>query len=570
MKDKLLNILQESDRKVVLKEVEILRTAPTFNDYADIWAPGLYKLDPVFFKSFIKYNLRRDLHRNKPFMKELLSLADNQKDFDLYQWLYPFIYNQKKWNEELKNSCNLSDTKLFEESIEKLTLNNFWTIDEPVAVALYKKNPSAVKQIILSALPFRWGNQSMLKELRKLVKENKDEALYFSLYKRLGNINDWLEAIDDLVKAKKKDNIIEELENITLENWFGYSQDTIKIFDKVYDNFGKHSLPYLKRHMNFIRFVKQNLKDNFLAKIKQKESENDYMEMFTLICDPKQWLNKIDEILSDKRISKVTKIYYLHYLSSSGGNVRYYALTEDVALKIFELSPEILIKYFSNNMNNPYPELYNRAVATNNQDLEDIIIINALKITYWRIQKEKNIQEFHNNIINNLEALRVKSVSEFVKRISIILSRFEAYDIWNLKSLQTKNQLVNYVFTTPNELWLNHPEYIRDLLESPNIFVQIKAFEILKLKDSRVIQPIKTNIDILLATILKRYYKRTLTLLFEVLEYGIVNDPDIARIAMPKLMEALTIRAKKYPRDKIIALLGRLKYYNPELAAHYI
>jgi len=154
---------------------------------------------------------------------------------------------------------------------------------------------------------------------------------------------------------------------------------------------------------------------------------------------------------------------------------------------------------------------------------------------------------------------------EFVARASNALSRMPAFAIWGYDQLLRTNRLARLLFERSTAYYLTSARAVRDLLESPQIHVQVLAFRILSLDDPRARVIASENKDLLQATLFRPLHRRTRLVAFRALENACANDEATARYLLGRMREALTLPEKRYPTEKLVGLIGMVLYRWPML-----
>lgn len=152
----------------------------------------------------------------------------------------------------------------------------------------------------------------------------------------------------------------------------------------------------------------------------------------------------------------------------------------------------------------------------------------------------------------------------FSLRAVQVLGQVPAYSIWNYNQLLRTNRLARMFYARSASAYLSHPQGIRDLLESPEIHAQALAFRVLGL-DSDVARRLAVdNVDLLQATLLRPLHRDTRLLAFRALQNA-ASDGACARRIHQRCREALDLPDKKYPKEYLVGLIGRLLHKWPEL-----
>lgn len=109
------------------------------------------------------------------------------------------------------------------------------------------------------------------------------------------------------------------------------------------------------------------------------------------------------------------------------------------------------------------------------------------------------------------------------------------------------------------------PEAVRDLVEGSDIHVQMLAYRILAQDDERARQLAVANLDILLGTLLRPLHRKTRLPAFDALANAARGDRQAAERVLDRARKALRLPDKRYPKEELVGLLGRVLYNQPDL-----
>jgi hypothetical protein len=133
-----------------------------------------------------------------------------------------------------------------------------------------------------------------------------------------------------------------------------------------------------------------------------------------------------------------------------------------------------------------------------------------------------------------------------------------AFAVWNYDELLRGNKLARLLFERSTSLYLSDGNAARDLLESPQIHVQMLAFRVLGGRDPRAPALGAANKDLLQATLFRPLHRRTRLFAFTALERAASHDEATARYLLGRMRDALALPDKRYPMEKLIGLIGKV------------
>ena len=101
------------------------------------------------------------------------------------------------------------------------------------------------------------------------------------------------------------------------------------------------------------------------------------------------------------------------------------------------------------------------------------------------------------------------------------------------------------------------PKLARDLLEAPEIHVQLLAFRALGKGDDKARATAAENLDLLLPTLLRPLHRRTRLAAFTALQNAATTEENARRI-LDRARQALDLPDERYPREALVGLIGRV------------
>ena len=103
-----------------------------------------------------------------------------------------------------------------------------------------------------------------------------------------------------------------------------------------------------------------------------------------------------------------------------------------------------------------------------------------------------------------------------------------------------------------------------DLVEAPEIHVQMLAYRALGRDDDRARERAAANLPVLIGTLLRPLHRATRILAFGALANA-ANTPERARTILTRAREALALPDVRYPKESLLGLIARLLHRWPEL-----
>jgi hypothetical protein len=127
------------------------------------------------------------------------------------------------------------------------------------------------------------------------------------------------------------------------------------------------------------------------------------------------------------------------------------------------------------------------------------------------------------------------------------------------------NKLARLLFVRSVDAYLAVPGAVRDLVEGSDIHVQMLAYNVLAQDDDRARRLASESLDILAGTLLRPLHRKTRLAAFRTLANAATADADSGRFVLRRAREALRLPDKKYPKEELVGLIGRVLHVRPEL-----
>jgi hypothetical protein len=145
-----------------------------------------------------------------------------------------------------------------------------------------------------------------------------------------------------------------------------------------------------------------------------------------------------------------------------------------------------------------------------------------------------------------------------------MLSRVNAYEVWSFKRSLALNPAFAYLSAQHRAAWLAEPDALRELLESPNIFVQILGLVMLDEGGADAAARVSENLPILRALLLGGAHLGTKRLALGALELAARQGEVYAGHILPIVEEAVHLSGKRALDRQAVVTFVRLRR---ELAA---
>jgi hypothetical protein len=250
----------------------------------------------------------------------------------------------------------------------------------------------------------------------------------------------------------------------------------------------------------------------------------------------------------------------------SVGNLR--QLEDKTAVLLYNKFPELLHGPFRSHLqggwgHENYPQLFEKARDQNDENLADLLAARMVTRAWFWGEKEES--EFHLKVLSEYYNQFRDDEVEFARRAANVISRVPAYSIWDFKTLVKNNRLARLFYARSYSLYLSNPAAVREFLEGSSIFSQNLGFQILGLDQPEAVEIAGRNIDLLIPTMLRPLHRQTRLKALGALVNAAKESQETAAEILSAARDALSLPDKRYPREELIAMVGKILALWPEL-----
>lgn len=582
-------------------ELDQLAGNALFSGLTALWGPVLYRRNPVFFRSFIlaRFSFAVPVNHRWDFvpwkeeaarLQAWLNEAERAGDVQIFRLLYAWrameIPNWQKrieaWRRDLAAAWKRASSPAERARVLELyTMSG--SLDQPTALLLYRVAPGLAVPFILSHLPSLWffGEQRELwADLAQEALRRSDERLYFELYRRQVPIQVWEAELPLLCqKHTDPDELVAQLEK---RHPNGYLLDLGAGFYRLLELRGRDVFPYLIQHLDDVRqFAWRPLnKTNWFARLRDLAAAREWWDLWAALlrkCARDNEYNDAVLTLVRSTLPEATVRARLLMLSGVGREFNFgrwsfasvQMLTDETALTLYKRFPDLVRGPFKTQVSvsswAPFPRLTAAAIRAGDESLTDFLASRALThdvSASWCRKLVPTVEQ----LSAAYERLRASGdESEFARRAASVLEQVPAYAVWRYERLVHGNRLARLLMERSHSLFLARPHHLRDLLESPSIFVQDLAWRILGSDDPRARAAAAVSLPHLLATLLRPLHRSTRLHAFAALRNAAFHGPEEGRRVVERIRQALDLPEKRYPREALIGLIGHILARYPEL-----
>lgn len=565
----------------------------SFNHLSYRWAPWLWRKlaedrsQRVALRPFLLSHLdasaltRKGAFRSawseggKP-VQSWLTEADAANDLEIYrevlQWKLHDSWREhgKQWRALLLERVKAAKTP--QEKRDALARFDFPAeLDEPTALVLYESYGSTARAFILSRLPW---TPAFWEKLHQLALRKGDEETAWQLYRRQVDTRRWSADVRTLITTVNDgEALVAELEKRHPPR----INDAGPVFLELAQKRAQAALPYLMRHVQaifprwgwlgaqegksleaLVRLAEQNAWTSLWARLLQSSATKEL------------WNAEVKRLL-EADVKTITVQQKLQLLSGAGGEWNFGGfglahvkpLSDAVACLMYERAPALLRGPFRMHLplaQERYPKLIARVLADDDEVLADTFASRAALEAHARLWPDKTIDA----LTAHFEAMSLAD-GTFIRRATNALTMMPAFAIWNYEFLLAENKLARLLFERSTPLYLNDARLVRELLESPQIHVQALGFRVLATKDPRAVAMAGAQADLLAPTLLRPLHRRTRLMAFQAIEHACTGSQSAARLLLGKMKDALALPDRRYPKEELVGLMGRVLAKWPSL-----
>jgi hypothetical protein len=561
----------DQERGPLLHAMETLSHAPGFDESARVWAPALYEREPLFFEPFLINHLSSE---QSEVIAQLLMQAEAAGQDSLFNALYRKVAREDAWNKEL---AELAESPLPDDTVVEKVLRrqveNWLSLTDATATALYRRAPGRLSSFIREHAQRSWRQEGeQYKQLRDAARARADDDLYWALFRELADEREWQAEMRRLLASDTPpEQIVAELTKRHPDNLWSVNTGIIADFVEKY---GYAALPYVEEHLTW---VTRHAAPKLLKRIKKLGDERLYWPIFFKAGDSKQWNEALRELLTQPT-ADAAFAQQLAVRTPPPQRWRGWTLERDVALALYRRDARLYAPFLERFADDSYADaLFEEATAAHDEDFLDFLSLPLLRevaswldMAYptestqrWRkpdMKFQDKVQRAGLMLTTRFDRLVAESPALYVRHTAAMLSRVDAFEIWSFKRNVTLNPALAYLHTQHREAWLAQPEALRELLESPNIYVQIIG--LVKLGDSGADAAERTleNLPILRAILLGRAHLNTKKLALRALDLAARQGESYAGRILPVIEEASYLSGKGALDQHALVAYARLRH----------
>lgn len=571
------------DRGTLLREFTALAQEDLFRhpDIANLWAIALYERDASFFEAFLLRHITDGWRfgQHNRILRVLLTRAEADGRDTLFRELYRRAIPEEEWNGELLAlaQSSLSDEAVLQFVQRRDMRQNGFGLSEQTALTLYERSPSYFSSFIQSHIGFHRGMSNtqrgqIYRHLRDKAQQNGDTELYWHLFREFADAQEWKAELEQLLQQDLPPNqILPELERRHPRNFWYMDAN---ILNEFIEKYGAVVLPYLEDNRYWM--AHRMATGRHLAAI-ARLGEEIYWRIFFKVAHPHLWNVELRRLL-EQPLSDEALLVGLQRRAARATNRLYrWDVEDDVAHDIYHRNPVLFRSWLEQHIQQPGLKLFQAAEHQNDDDflnfLTHRLLMQLQSLSWWAFPDERSIDYYRKHypgarseydniaqaLIARFDRLCRQSPALYVRHAANVLSRFEAHSIWSLQRQMWHNPVLTYLLQEQRSAWQQSSEAMRELLESPNIYVQIIGLAFLRAGSEDAARRVVENLPTLRALLLSRARINTKKYVLEALEQAARQGPEFAMHILPTLEETMDFRGKRAIGERIMVSFVRLR-----------
>jgi hypothetical protein len=572
----------------LLQHLEPLANEWAFAELIHVWGPELYQRNAVKFRPFILPRMNtwsRVVWKGKhaKALNAWFVQVGEADDVELFRILYAWKISPGQWSQPDEKQWKKDLCKAFEdaggpaERARVLTRYDLQLpLDQETALALYETDPDAARDFIQRHVFPQWGQHKLWSKLLKAARDNGDEQLQFHLYRRQVGAKQWEK---DILKLCGEIDDAQALV-AALEQHHPEAQDIerMHVYHQLLTKRGEDVLPYVTHHLqgqNWWWGEGAKGVKKLVALARKKNWLDLWSTLIRTCCTTDDFNKEIADILDNSKLSdeEVNRLLRLlpgpmwEFNAGRRGFAATHHLTDKNAVELHKRFPELLNGPFRPHLTlqlwgeSGYTKLLARLKKSEDTTLIDYLASQAIVLAPWYGQA---LPAFVTSLAEHYEKL-VKDPEEFARRLVGVLGQLSAVSVGRQYSQLVKgNPLAKLFFEESHDALQQAPAQVRDLLESPNGYVQALALRLLARGEGPMREVAANSLDLLLPCLLRPLHRRTHRWAFQALLHA-ATTPENARLIVERGRQAFDFQDPKYPREELLGVVAQLLQRYPEL-----
>lgn len=564
------------ERGALLRELSalVMRQPFEFQSLAKVWAPVLYEKGPEFFGSFLARHLNS---RHEYVIRELLPRLEKDGHDKLFTQLYGRVIKEQEWRAEIdKLMKQISDDEQLQVALSRRDIT-WYSLPDELATRLYKRDHERFRDFVASHLGvgYVWTarKREEYKQLRKEAERLGDTVMMDKVRAEVvQDAHSWHEEAKALLKkGVAPEQISAELEKIhPTQSW--NVRDTSILLEFV-DRYGTAAMPYILSHQGW------NIpRDKLLKAVKRLGDRVLYWRTFFATVGwrdadaIKEWLQAVVDAAKTSHSEAALKAEM--EILTPAEDTKHWSVDPQVARILYQRFPKTSRAFLEARLTQPDLEFFDLVRKNGDEAFLDHLSYRMMFALPQLLtqrgqarQKRERVEgveyaQTRDAVINRMEALYARSPEEYAEHVGNIFSRVAPFEIsrWNLEERRDKNPIWQYLESQHREALVKSPGAMKEMLESPNIFVQIAAIRILSVGGRDAAQRVRENLPPIRALLMGGAMRKTKREALITLEKAAHEGPEFATPILASLEDLMDLRGKRSIHEDVMVTCARLQH----------
>lgn len=560
------------DRATLLRELQgIARRQPQeFARRANLWVPPLYKRSPEFFGTFITRHLTWE---SREFVYEFLPRVEADGHDQLFRDLYAQFYRRDTWHRDIAQllRANLSDEALHAALTRRAS--RWDALPDDLATELYRRNPDLFRQFVMAHVRQNYWDRRFYDRLQQEARANGDTALIEAINRGISPETYLRQRLESLIiRDAPPGEVAHELAQIDKREFHYF--DNLEIFARLVEKYGDAVMPFILSEGVLRANVRMPQYDQLRTAIQQYTSKATYSRFIFATHAQGYWIEALEQ-LATRPYTEAEFRAELAYLTPEDNRIGNFG--EKTALALYRRFPAAARPLIERFLKAPSLDLFRLAEENRDEDFLDFLTYRMLLFINPLIYRaypdpsplrptapdqtaREQIEQMGKAATERFDRLYAESPMTYVRRAAHVFSYIDPFELgWNWRSFRLEhNPIWTYLTERHRDDWHHSPEGITELLESPNIYVQIVALDMLSGSGKAAAKRVVENLPAFRALLLGNARKQTKRKALACLEMTARADAQAAERILPLLNETMDFSARRAIPDDIAVAYVRI------------
>jgi hypothetical protein len=530
------------------------------------WAPMLYERNRVVFLPLIERNVNSWALTGVKNLDQWMARVEENRDFRLYRVLYQASLSgarnaQARWRDDLLSGFRAApDRGTRRDVVDKYDI--WYEIDDELAAELYAIDPPVTRELLLRRIDrARWWDVAY-EETAELARSRGDEDFYFELYRRTFGRDTWSADVRRL--AREVSDPAELCRELDRRHGTGPDAPVDpKTLVELLQKRGAAVFPYLERRVADVQSWGDHATWKRLADLAR---DGGWLNLWGVVVSShfpaNLFSDEVARLCAGRQppLERAAKLLRIAGAKHGWGSWRRFTgLEEKAATALYDAFPLLCRSAFGVHLlvtrQTPYLALAERAAKAGDTEMIDLLAARAAVADTYPINA---------NLDWYVDHYRALSDVDFAARAVNVLGLIEPPNRGYRTIAHRETPLYRLLFDDPRR-YLPAIDRARDLLESTYEGSRRMAMRMIAAAGDAGVDAAVGNVDHLGAYLLDEASRATRIAALDALAVAAEASPEIAADVLARARAALDLRRKRYPRDRVIELIGRILWRWPEL-----